>query len=366
MNTATLNRASSGNTDLPRKLRLRPLSETAVTFGNAVRAALAMDLSSLEPGTVMEVHPMTAADDVSGCAVALEGAAGQLVLENGAIFLHALTGIPLIDQADPARKTWLLSTAAALLPLPLRRLFIQVNEFANGQTPEPVRQSTPQDAAQPSSDVFLRALLVLRTADHVVTTHAWATWRVWQQVLASCQTKTRTASQTWLDVPSTVSVLVGQHVMGLDRLRTLSAGDIVIPEQPFFDVTGQGSIQLGTWHIAVQSRTGPHLEVVDVYSSSNVDPDESSAPFDQQHAPDDGDQLDALNELQIHVQFELGSLSMTLNELQSLAVGTVVSMKSSACPPNVRVLGGGRLLGKGELVDVNGQLGVQITSWTGQ
>lgn len=360
MNTATLNRAPSTNSASPRELKLRRLSEMAVTFGNAVRAAGAMDLSSLEPGTVMEVHPMTTSEDEGGCTVALEGATGTLMLENGPIFLHALTGIPLIDQADPAQKNWLLNTAAAVLPMPLRRLFTQVHAFAKGQAPCP-SQSANTDAAS----VFLRAQLVLRTADHVVTTHAWTTWAVWQQLLASCQMRMLSVSEFCLDVPISVRVLAGQHVMSLNRLRALSAGDIVIPDQPFFNVEGEGSVQLGAWHIAVQSRTGPNLEVVDVYSSSPVDHDESSEQFDPQ-SPEASDDLDALDKMRVQVQFEVGSLSMTLNELQSLSAGSVLRMQGSACPPNVRVLSGGRLLGKGELVDVNGQLGIQITSWTGQ
>ncbi len=206
----------------------------------------------------------------------------------------------------------------------------------------------------------MTALLVLRTADHAVTTHAQATWNVWHQVLTYCHTPKANFPQFWHAVPLLARVIVGRHGMSLNRLHALSVGDIVIPEQPFFDIAGNGSLQIGTWHIEVESRNGPHLEIIDVYPSSSAEPSDKTGHNDDTSEPE------KLSDLQVNVQFELGTLAMTLDQLHSLSPGSVLRMQSTASPPNVRVLGGGRLLGKGELVDVNGQLGVQITSWAGQ
>ena len=361
-------------------VKLRHISDASVTFGNAVRAALAVDLSSLEPGTVMEVHAEIADSTTqSGQPVVLTGPVGRLMLEDGAAFLHALTGIPLHASVETAQKKWLLQTAAALLPHPLSLLFSQVHlppaakvGLASQHLPD-FQLLMEGESSAPTSrpgGIFLRALLVLRTADHVVTTHAWATWSAWQQILAICRPQRPAAPMLhrWADLPSTTHVLAAQHVLGADRLRTMSRGDIVIPEQPLFDVTGRGSLRLGGWVITVHNHSGLDLEVVDVYSSAAVENDENSVPsthhLDPSNQDADDAELEALHDLPVQVQFEMGSLSLSLNQLQSLAPGSVLRMQSVAAPPIVSIRAGARLLGKGELVDVDGQLGVQITAWT--
>lgn len=349
MSTATVRQSNSPTRPFATRVKLRQLSESAAAFHNAVRSMQTMDLSSMESGTVLELLPeIPARDKESGHPLMLDGPAGRLVLTNGSVFLSALTGAPPIDQFDAKKKAWLCQTAAALLPPPLQKLFTQVSEFGKAQT------------LGSKQDELLTALLVLRTADHAVTTHAQSTWKVWQRVLTCCQKPKPSFSQFWHAVPLSAQVIVGRHLMSVKRLHALSVGDIVIPEQPFFDVAGNGSFQIGTWHIEVESRNGPHLEIIDVYSSSSTDPSDNAGQRDGTS------ESEKLNNLQVNVQFELGTLTLSLDQLHSLSPGSVLSLQSPASPPNVRVLGGGRLLGKGELVDVNGQLGVQITSWAGQ
>jgi type III secretion protein Q len=72
-----------------------------------------------------------------------------------------------------------------------------------------------------------------------------------------------------------------------------------------------------------------------------------------------------LSSIPIQLQFELGVLSMPLGEMQSLSAGSIVRLQAPAAPPMVRILAGGQAIGKGDLIDVDGQLGVQITSWAG-
>jgi type III secretion protein Q len=68
----------------------------------------------------------------------------------------------------------------------------------------------------------------------------------------------------------------------------------------------------------------------------------------------------------VQLRFEMGVGSLTLKELNALSSGTVIRLQGTVNPPNVAIRAGGQLVGRGELVDLDGKLGVQIVQWTGQ
>lgn len=64
--------------------------------------------------------------------------------------------------------------------------------------------------------------------------------------------------------------------------------------------------------------------------------------------------------LRLHVV--LGEREFTLSEIQSLSPGTIVELETAKSDP-VRLMVNGRVLGEGELVDVDGNLGVRVLRW---
>jgi hypothetical protein len=163
----------------------RPLASSAISlsrwrgedvaFNNLVHAGMRIDLSALEPGTFLELHPCSpsAKEENPGAAGAktvlcLDGVVGMLGIENGEQWIRALTNVPLDRNTEAAERAWLLATAAALLPAPLRQLF---NTIRLSQT-------------LPHAEKLHRACLILRTTDHVLTTHGYATEQLWQRLFA--------------------------------------------------------------------------------------------------------------------------------------------------------------------------------------
>ena len=69
-----------------------------------------------------------------------------------------------------------------------------------------------------------------------------------------------------------------------------------------------------------------------------------------------------LDEVAITLAFELGTVSLQLGEVRTLGRGAVLQL-SEGSPASVAIVAGGRTLGRGEIVDVEGQLGIRVTQW---
>jgi type III secretion protein Q len=64
--------------------------------------------------------------------------------------------------------------------------------------------------------------------------------------------------------------------------------------------------------------------------------------------------------LRLHVI--VGEKEFTLAEIQSLGPGSIVELDATRGDP-VRLMINGKILGEGELVDIEGQLGVKVLRW---
>ena len=66
--------------------------------------------------------------------------------------------------------------------------------------------------------------------------------------------------------------------------------------------------------------------------------------------------------LPLRVHVVLGEKEFTLAEVQSLSPGTIVELEAGKSDP-VRLMVNGRILGDGELVEVEGKLAVRVLRW---
>ena len=72
----------------------------------------------------------------------------------------------------------------------------------------------------------------------------------------------------------------------------------------------------------------------------------------------------SLDEVRLKLSFELGRLHLNVADVARLAPGMVLRLERPAAPAQVLVRVGGAVLGTGELVEVDGTLGVQLLTWT--
>jgi type III secretion system YscQ/HrcQ family protein len=89
---------------------------------------------------------------------------------------------------------------------------------------------------------------------------------------------------------------------------------------------------------------------------------DSSHPNDEELEADITDQpLISIDALPVKLVFTLGSVNMTLAQIRTLAAGGVINLHRPASA-TVNILANGKLLGTGELIDVDDRLAVEITT----
>ncbi|MCJ8205541.1 FliM/FliN family flagellar motor switch protein [Pseudomonas sp. RGM2987] len=190
-----------------------------------------------------------------------------------------------------------------------------------------------------------------------------------------------------------VPLLVGHLALATGQLAALRPGDVVVPETHLFDSSGQGLVRLGRHclQVRVHSHAAPlHLTVLaleETAMSSTADTDiltpewddtaryaadeqatEAFDPATLAQADADADAEDAPAAVDLHQRFDdlplaltvrCGHLNLTLGELRNLAPGAVLQVQGIAAGAGA-LFYGERPLAHGELVEVDGRLGLQI------
>ncbi|TDV72767.1 FliM/FliN family flagellar motor switch protein [Pseudomonas sp. LP_7_YM] len=82
--------------------------------------------------------------------------------------------------------------------------------------------------------------------------------------------------------------------------------------------------------------------------------------FEEGLAAADAQPLQGLDQLPMALTLRCGSLNLTLGDLRRIAAGTVLEV-SGVTPGFATLCHGDRVVAEGELVDVDGRLGLQIT-----
>jgi type III secretion protein Q len=193
-----------------------------------------------------------------------------------------------------------------------------------------------------------------------------------------------------LDVP----LPLGHLVLAAGHLAALRPGDVLVPESALFDSSGQGLIRLGRHclQVRVDDRAAPlrltllALEETDMSTTADTDiltpewddttgyePDAEAPMAADYPLPGDAHAQDAdtpgyqpaavggrFDDLPVALTIRCGRLSLALGELRNLAPGSVLQVQGVA-PGTAALFHGERALAHGELVDVDGRLGLQIT-----
>ncbi|MFJ5364168.1 type III secretion system cytoplasmic ring protein SctQ [Pectobacterium punjabense] len=160
-------------------------------------------------------------------------------------------------------------------------------------------------------------------------------------------------------------------VLPFTALQRLQTGDIVLPNRPWVTPSGEGTLSFGTLRLhgtlqltanAPYTFTVTDMETVSMPSSAtdtmltDVHVDISASEF----TPSRDNVTENLPPLPIVLQLRCGSLTMTLTELQHLASGSVLTLRD-VVPGQAWLYHGDIALASGDLVDVEGRLGLQIT-----
>lgn len=285
-------------------------------------------------------------------AVALEGPHGALHLHAGAPFLLALTGIDVeaFDMAPPAQRDWL---HASLLGRLAGSPFDGMTRLA--------RRPAPMAEAPDVATLHLS----LRDGTHAVGTLARAEAACWHALLAAQPLlPVRVPHDVFSPLIVPLVARIARHALAPAVLRTLRAGDVIVPCRPDVDVQGEGWLACAGRLARVRYGHAGTIEILSLESTmdlANEAEDAATLPADVDGAPPDTAPPD-LDNTPVRLEFRLGALALTLGQLRTLAPGGIFQLDGAA-DGAVAIVCGGQRLGEGEAVDVAGRLGIRITRW---
>ncbi|MCF5543608.1 FliM/FliN family flagellar motor switch protein [Pseudomonas salomonii] len=162
-----------------------------------------------------------------------------------------------------------------------------------------------------------------------------------------------------------VAVPLGRLQLPVAQVRSVRAGDVLVFEQSFFNVQGDGYMQVGRHrlHGRIDDDSGPLCLTLTSIEDTFVDEDFADSHYlgQEDHEPvEDVFGHQPFDELSMALNVRCGTLNLTLGELRNLTGGAVLGISGYA-PGMAGLYYGDRPIGQGQLVEVDGRLGLQLT-----
>jgi type III secretion protein Q len=155
-------------------------------------------------------------------------------------------------------------------------------------------------------------------------------------------------------LPLTLRAEVGSTVLPASLLATLAVGDAVLFDHSWIGQEGQLWLGQGRWGLKAR------------WADLGLVVSETFNDMGLQMATDTPTAIDAqgaatFDGVPVKLQFDIGERSMTLGELKALQVGQSLEL-GRPLSQAVNIRANGALVGSGELVEIDGRLGVTITA----
>ncbi|MBA0181902.1 type III secretion system cytoplasmic ring protein SctQ [Pectobacterium carotovorum] len=166
-----------------------------------------------------------------------------------------------------------------------------------------------------------------------------------------------------------IPLTLADAVLPLSALRRLRTGDLILPNRPWFTPSGEGTLSSGTLRLrgtlqltalAPYTFTVTDMETVSMPATDTMLAAPHSDASALEFTPESDNVTENLPPLPVTLHIRCGSLTMTLAELQHLASGSVLTLRD-VVPGQAWLYHGDIALASGDLVDVEGRLGLQIT-----
>lgn len=157
-------------------------------------------------------------------------------------------------------------------------------------------------------------------------------------------------------VPIPMRAEIGRTTLRAGEVATLCRGDVLLLDQ--YLVAPDGAFWLSL-------PSGQGIRVRNEQSSYIVTQGLTSLMTSTPLTPEDSDSSEALevDEIPVTLTFDLGDCNLTLAELRQLQPGVIFDLKRPLAAGPVVIRANGAPVGSGELVEVDGRVGVRIGSW---
>lgn len=163
-------------------------------------------------------------------------------------------------------------------------------------------------------------------------------------------------AQAMETLPVSLSLCVGETLLPMAQMRQLLVGGLVFLSQSHTQ-EGQG-LQLSTplgprryWRAPARLQDGQIILTANPITMSTMSTLETT--------PDNGDNPVSLEDMPVHLTFDVGQKTLTLAQLRQLAEGQALALDRDI-QSAVSIRANGAAIGQGQLVDIDGRLGVLI------
>jgi type III secretion system YscQ/HrcQ family protein len=157
-----------------------------------------------------------------------------------------------------------------------------------------------------------------------------------------------------------VAVRIGYVDLAAGDLEDLEPGDTLLytPEVDLVLPSGVGGhVSERGWR-AVRDENDPHCFVVKEFFERSTHMEEDTALRDEAEKAGKVE----LSTLPVRIHVVLSQVELSLKDLEGLTDGSIIQLEQEH-PQPVQLVVNGKVLGAGELVEIDNQLGVQITRW---
>lgn len=344
-----------GDVIKPIAITTQQLSADHARLSSAIRAGRVTNLSALGPeAQIMLSMPAPAGDAVqpdSYRALVLTLPSGQIEVADGVRLLRVLTGIDLgLSAIESPHAEWLHSAVIGRLRATPLSEVIAIS-----------RGCLPPDQNDPSVQPLL---LTLCSDQHRLSMQVRACTACWLDVLVRGGWQRLQMPFDTLDhIPLHLPLVIASHTLSSQMTAGLVAGDVLLPDTTWFDCAGVGVLRWRGRQLRVQFSAPAALTIIDMESGmveqTEIDKDDLQAYSNHAARSEPGGASGAFDGVPILLQFEMGRCNATLGQLRTLISGSVLPIEGGS-PAVVAILANGRKMGHGELVDINGQLGIRI------
>jgi flagellar motor switch/type III secretory pathway protein FliN len=271
---------------------------------------------------------------------------GCLRIQPCASFLQVLTGIDLPkDDLDSPMSTLLLEATFQRLPIGWKKAFgvrsTEISSTLNKLSGVDVRLLS-------STTAILWSGTLSGATPALVSFLASGAWQGGNDDPYGVE---RCFSVDW-------PVSIGSSRLLGRELRELARGDLVPVQSPLIDKSGVGRVDGPTFSMICQLSLGAKREIEFLGWKAKMQNEIEEPLVTDIHTENDEPNV-PWDELPLSLSFDVGTLSLTLAELKALSPGAVLQV-GRAREATVTLRCAGRIVGLGELVEVNDMLAVEV------
>jgi type III secretion system YscQ/HrcQ family protein len=163
------------------------------------------------------------------------------------------------------------------------------------------------------------------------------------------------ANAGWEALETQIHLEIGRTHLSIEDINTLAVSDVLLPDNNDFHNHRQLRLRLTT-DLACAAR----LNIDEAQNKTLTITTDWNAMTDEEQQSN----VDQINKVPVQLTFDLGHKTMSFNELKQLRPGYVMDLPGNL-PEVVKIRAQNKQIGTGELVEIDGRIGIRILSLFG-